>query len=484
MRNFHSNKSIKAWLSADLSFGILSVIVNLSTIPIFVLNLGIDNYGNWIFCVSIVGFMSLFTLGLPITVVKRVNENSELENIRRIANNSFWAQVLLIFMILGVGATFALIAISLKFDKSLLFCVTILGLSMLISMLSGAIHPVLNSIGKGYVSALIAHSTAMTQILSILAVSFFTTNIIMMAYVYFLISIIFLSLNFYIIYKYLHWFPIIKNLEFKSVLDFFKLGKNMQIIHISEVVSAQFPILLAFTFWGPQAVTAYHVMMRIPNLLSNSIIMKICSVFYPRLQTYWENKNYTEFWRSFFLSQYLSITYGIGILILLSFFLNDILAFWQVDEVQANAALAILVGVTALRDILIRSSGIFLLATGDFNTVQKIVLFETFIMVASGLVLTPAFGLKGILLSFSISGIYYYTRVLYFQRSQFAISYDLKNILNFMLLVIVVLVAHATAYLYIGGMFAVLISIVVSCLIEGLRYWRNRFGSFVRLDAT
>ncbi|MEN9424932.1 MAG: hypothetical protein RL122_2315 [Pseudomonadota bacterium] len=89
---------------------LLPLIAALATIPVIVSKLGIDLYGLYIICVSLIGFMTLVDLGIGQTVIKYVAEyeaTGRQDKVKPVLGVAF-----LIYLVIGLGSAVCLYAIA------------------------------------------------------------------------------------------------------------------------------------------------------------------------------------------------------------------------------------------------------------------------------------------------------------------------------------------------------------------------------------
>jgi O-antigen/teichoic acid export membrane protein len=286
-----------------------------------------------------------------------------------------------------------------------------------LATLGGVATSALAAKGYGYIAAIISGASALAQTVQLFSISFMSSDLTTISLFQTSIPIFATSLLFYFAKRKCGLSIRTKYFDYLRYKDFFVKGRFLQVSHISEVAAANFPQIAIHAILGPAYVTLYAVAVKIPSLITNTFIMKMVSASFPFFRQLWSLKKFRQYWSYHTFVQYYSAVLGTYLLIAFYLYFPDILRIWGFHDYADLQWLGLGVGLLSLRESLVRSTGIFVISTGDYKYASKMSLIDTVTMVSVSTSLMGTFGVQAIFFGNLISGIMLITMIALFKIS-------------------------------------------------------------------
>ena len=400
-------------------------------IPLFVTEIGDDEFGKWLTLVAFFSFFALLDLGSNHSILQRSIKTLSKKN-SVIKKSFFFNSLVLKFLVLILatlsGLTiliFANIFTTIRFDLIFQFLIW----SIILITIYGYCSAIISSFGYLHIAHLIYNLILiLTYIFAYFLMKYewgveaLTISQLLFGVFFTIVFLIFTitlfirqKINFKFIYFNLNY---LKKLIIRS-LQYLK-------INFSQAIFAFADHLIIALLLGPAYVAVYFINLRLASLISANIT-RISSAIFP----YYTQKFYMSDKKTF-----LDLTVQISKIVvklsiygsLLIFCIHDLFVYlWVGEDYKIDPLFKYFLFVLIIRDSIVKSLTQFVMATGNIVNLSNTLLYESFFKIFLSLIFTLEYGLLGTLISHVISTLFFSSYIV-FQSLGIATKVGIKNL--------------------------------------------------------
>ncbi len=479
-------------------FDLLGVIIFTLTqfifVPLFINEIGDDEFGSWLTLVAFFSFFALLDLGSNHSILQRSIKTLSKNNY--IIKKSFFFNTLVLKFLILVLAVFCglltLIFVSIFTSIRLDLFFHFLIWSIILVTIYGYCSAIISSFGYLHLANLsynliliLTYIFAYFLMLYDWGVEALTISQLLIGIFFTILLLIFtlILLNrIKIDFKLVHLnFNYIKKLIIRS----FQYLK----INFSQAIFAFADHLIIALLLGPAYVAVYFINLRLASLISANIVRISAAIFPYYTQKYYISDKQTFSDLTVQISKIivkLSI-YGS----LLIFCIHDLFIYlWVGEEYSVNVLFKYFLFVLIVRDSIVKSLTQFVMATGNIGNLSNILLYESLLKIFLSLIFTLEYGLLGTLISHVISTLFFSSYIVFLSLAH-ATKVEIKDLfkrivinilLNNLIQIIIVLLLYVYLINYetswINLIYFILISLIIFFFQDAYKFIFKYNGNF------
>jgi O-antigen/teichoic acid export membrane protein len=380
-------------------WGVLSVLI---LTPWVYTKLGKEEYGLWLFIMSLLSYSSLLYFGFGSAIIKYLAEyvaKKEYENANELVSSLmsiyFWLGVLT-FLFALVVSTFLPSFIQLNPDlvPTARIAVLIVGVEL------GICFPM--SVYGGILSGMQKYVT-INSINILCSILFFTLVLVILPFNTSLITLALISLGGRCINFLLDYIVVRKSFDFiKIKLDIFKLNDvrplfkfslKSFLIQISSRMIDQTDTIVIGAVLGPASITQYSIPQRMVQY-SQDFLQAVSGVLFPHFTQLHSKGLFNELKDSWLKTYSLSFTLNIIITMMLLIYGVEIQKLWMGQSFQVNYWIIIVLGINYLFQQPVTRS--ILIATNNHGLPAVLLILEACLNLIFSLIFVHKWGIVGV----------------------------------------------------------------------------------------
>jgi O-antigen/teichoic acid export membrane protein len=403
--NIHANSISNVML---FFWNVLSVII---ITPFVYKNIGKDNYGIWVYIMTILSYSNLLYLGLGSAIIKFIAEYVASKQILKL--NKLLSTLFGIYLFLGFIALFFSIVIViilpniLHTDKVSIYyaqiAILIIGLTFGFGFVMSTFSSIIVGMQRYVVVNCINLITSILYFFLALTIVPFLKNVIALAMLTSITTVLGMLIEFFYVKKE---FPFIKvsiyDFDRTAVSSLFKFSLKSFFIQMSTQINNQLAVIIIGSRLGPGYVAQYSIPQRMA-LYIQDLQNAVCGAFFPKFTQLYSEKNYqkiNQYWL-----QLCNISLTIALYFTGMFFVyGDILQkLWMGDSFIVYHSVIIILCMYILIQQPINT--ILLMSTNKHGKPAVFFLIESIFIIALSFLLLKKWGLSGVAFATLIPGI-------------------------------------------------------------------------------
>jgi Na+-driven multidrug efflux pump len=373
-------RSLQVKKNIAISFIIkgISIIINLTLIPLTINYVNPTQYGIWLTLSSIISWFSFFDIGFGNGLRNRFAEAKASGNLKtaRIYVSTTYLFLIIIFTIVWIlfviGNFFIdwsrILNTPPEMTKELSILAFIVFTFFCLQMVLKTINTILIADQK---SAKSAFFDMLGQLIALVIIFILTktTNgsLINLALVLGLIPIIVFiaSSSYFYRTQYRHFAPSYKYIKFSRIKDIMGLGYKFFLIQIAGIILFTTTNILLTQFYGPSEVTSYNIAFKYFSLVS-MIFGIILTPFWSAITEAYVKKDFIWIKTTIKKLNTLSFIFILSCIIM-TFIANKVFIFWIGPSVKVSTNLSIMMSIYFIISLLASSSNTFINGIGKIQ---------------------------------------------------------------------------------------------------------------------
>ena len=400
-------------IATDVLFSIIAILLNIVSIPIYINNLGLENYGLWIALSSLVALIGIIDFSADPHLMKMSSDDQIFlgkkwsRYVRKIVIlKLISATVILIYIICLCHTLTWFLDININNVNDAKVVIMLCGISAILGLVNGYFTSVLYARGAQVTVNLLNGLTAIATAFCGMVLVVLGFGIIGIA-IGFLFSGACTVIFAYLTFKKYDFNPtgeLGKNeLNDPSYVEILKYLYNFQLLKMIFIMRVNgFPVILA-SYISLEFSGYYSILSKIPQLVT-AITLKINNPFFPFFSQLISRSSFKDLTQGFYrltcLQCFISIFAFLGFLTFLPIFLP----LWANVKVESNSLL-ILVSVYFALQIIFSPFYNLTFATGEYQKGQFFVLLEMLSLMAMMTLFIFVWAAEGAILALLLSGL-------------------------------------------------------------------------------